>query len=79
MFYIYENQKRKDGVVNVQPPVGRETIENAMSYYYDRCSKMAATDLFVRVAVMICDEDLRVIDHKILEKHVEEVAEPIAE
>jgi len=79
MFCIYENQKRKDGVVNVQPPVGRETIGNAMSYYYDRCSKMVATDLYTSVAIMITDESLRVIDHKIIEKHVEEVAEPIAE
>lgn len=78
MFYIYENQKRADGVVNVQPTVSRETIESAMSYFYERCSKMVATDLFVRVAIMITDEDLRVIDHKILEKHVE-VEEPISE
>ena len=77
MFYIYENQKRADGVVNVQPTVSRETIESAMSYFYERCSKMVATDLFVRVAIMITDEDLRVIDHKILEKHVEEVAETV--
>lgn len=78
MYYIYENQIKADGTVNSMPTVARQSIETAMSYFYERCSKMVATDLFVRVAVMITDEDLRVLDHKILEKHVEEV-EPIAE
>ena len=77
MYYIYENQKRADGVVNVQPTVTRETIESAMSYFYERCSKMSATDLYEWVVVKICDERLKELDRKIFEKHVEEVAEPI--
>ena len=50
-----------------------------MSYFYERCSKMAVTELFDRVAIIICDADLRVIDHKILEKHAEEGSKGIQE
>ena len=77
MYLIEETQKRKDGVINVQPTVSRETTESAMSYFYERCSKMSATEVYEWVAVKICDERLKEIDRKIFEKHVEEVAETV--
>lgn len=72
-YFIYENQIRADGVVNSLETVSRQKIETAKAYFYERCSKAAATELYDAVAVKLCDELLREIDHKIFEKPVEEV------
>lgn len=71
MFYIYENQIKADGTVNSVPAVGRQNIKSARSYFYERCSKMSATDLFDTVAIKLCDERLRQIDYRIFEDLLE--------
>ena len=67
MYYIFELQHRPDGIINVVPTEARSTIQMARSHYHDRCSKMSATTLYTSVALYLCDENLRKIDHDIVE------------
>lgn len=60
MYYIIEHQVRPDGVVNVSE-TGKSSIATALSYYYERCSKMVVTDLYTSVHVMLVDEKLNVV------------------
>ena len=65
MYYIIENQIRADGQINnsVTP---RQSFASGLSLYYDRCSKMVMTELYPKVAVMLCDEELNVIEHQVI-------------
>lgn len=63
MYFIIEHDKKDDGTVNVSETV-RSTFASALSYYYERISKMCVTELFTSVAVMLVDEDLNVIEQK---------------
>lgn len=63
-YFILEHQKRADGEINVSE-VSRSTLESAISYYYERFSKMAVTDLYTDVALSLVDEKLNVIKHDI--------------
>lgn len=78
-YIIYEQQTRPDSVINVLQPVTRLSFASALSYYYDRCSKMVMTDLYTSVSIMLTDENLNVIKHDTLQTlyvpPVEEVAE----
>lgn len=60
-FFVYEHQVRPDGVVNVMAAVSRSTFALAMSYFYERCSKMSANDQFLSAHVMLVDEGLNVV------------------
>lgn len=64
MYYILENQIRPDGEVNTST-TARTTFSNALSFYYERCSKMVTTELFTSVHLMLVDEMLNVVkaDH----------------
>lgn len=66
MFYILEHQVRPDGVVNTLAEVARTTFAMAYSYFYDRCSKMSANEQFKSVHIMLVDDKLAVIDHKVI-------------
>lgn len=57
MYYIIEHQIRPDGEVNVSE-TARSSFSSALSYYYERCSKMVVTDLFKSVHIMLVDEKL---------------------
>lgn len=57
MYYIIEHQIRPDGEVNVSE-TARTSFSTALSYYYERCSKMVVTDLFKSVHIMLVDERL---------------------
>lgn len=59
-YYIIEHDLRPDGEVNVSE-VSRSSFSSALSYYYERCSKMVVTDQFKSVHVMLVDETLSVI------------------
>lgn len=59
-YFIIENQIRPDGEVNTSE-VARSTFSSALSYYYERCSKMVATNLYTSVHIMLVDERLAVI------------------
>lgn len=67
MYYISEHQVRPDGVVNVMEVVARSTRNLAMSYFFERCSKMSANDQFKSVHVMLTDDQLNVIEKRDVE------------
>ena len=63
-YLIIEIQNRADGVNNIQSIVSRNTLANGLSYFYDRCSKMAATELYPTVTIMLIDTNGMVIENK---------------
>lgn len=63
-YHIIEIQRRPDGINNVLEIVSRNSLATGLSYYYDRCSKMAATTLFVSVTLILIDSDGAVIENK---------------
>lgn len=65
-YYVIENQIRDDGQIN-NSMTARQSFASGLSLYYDRCSKMVMTELYPKVAVMLVDEELNVIEHKIIE------------
>ena len=66
MYYVIENQIRADGQIN-NSMTARQTFASGLSLYYDRCSKMVMTQLYPKVAVMLVDEELNVIEQKVIE------------
>jgi hypothetical protein len=71
-YLIIEVQNRADGVNNVQPIESRNSLATGLSYYYDRCSKMAATTLYPTVTLVLMDTDGKVYENK----HLETAYEP---
>lgn len=72
-YFIIEIQNRADGVDNVQQIVSRQSLATGLSYFYDRCSKMAATTLYPTVTLMLIDSNGTVIENKHLKTaYVEE-------
>lgn len=65
MFYIIEHDIRPDGTVNTSE-VGRTTKAMAKSYYFERYSKMLVNETFKRVALMLTDENLTVLEHEVV-------------
>lgn len=61
MYFIFENQKRNDGVVNTTT-TGRSTFASALSYYHERYSKMVMNTEYVWVSIMLVDEELNVVE-----------------
>ena len=63
-YFIIEIQNRADGIDNVLDIVSRQTLASGLSYFYDRCSKMAATTLYPTVTLMLIDSNGLVIENK---------------
>ena len=63
-YHVIEIQRRPDGINNVLEIVSRNTLATGLSYYYDRCSKMAATALYVSVTLILIDSDGQIIENK---------------
>ena len=63
-YFIIEIQNRADGIDNVQEIVSRQTLATGLSYFYDRCSKMAATTLYPTVTILLIDSEGHVIENK---------------
>lgn len=63
-YLIIEVQNRADGVNNVLDIVARNNLANGLSYYYDRCSKMAATTLYPTVTLVLMDTDGVIYENK---------------
>lgn len=63
-YFIIEIQNRADGVDNVQQIVSRQTLATGLSYFYDRCSKMAATTLYPTVTLMLIDSEGTILENK---------------
>lgn len=71
-YLIIEVQNRADGINNVQPIESRNSLATGLSYYYDRCSKMAATTLYPTVTLVLMDTDGKIYENK----HLETAHEP---
>ena len=63
-YFIIEIQNRADGVNNVLAIETRQTMASGLSYFYDRCSKMAATTLYPTVTLMLIDSNGTIIENK---------------
>lgn len=63
-YHIIEIQNRADGVNNVQPIETRNSLASGLSYFYDRCSKMAATTLYPSVTLMLIDSEGTILENK---------------
>lgn len=63
-YLIIEVQNRADGVNNVLDIVSRNSLATGLSYYYDRCSKMAATTLYPTVTLVLMDTDGNIYENK---------------
>ena len=63
-YFIIEIQNRADGIDNVLDIVSRQTLATGLSYFYDRCSKMAATTLYPTATLMLIDSEGTVIENK---------------
>jgi hypothetical protein len=63
-YHIVEIQNRADGINNVQAIESRNSLATGLSYYYDRCSKMAATTLYPTVTLILIDSNGTVYENK---------------
>ncbi len=63
-YLIIEVQNRADGVNNVLDIVARNSPATGLSYFYDRCSKMAATTLYPTVNIELKDTDGNIIKNE---------------
>ena len=63
-YLTIEIQNRADGVNNVQPIVSRNSLATGLSYYYERCSAMAATTLYPTVTLVLMDTDGKIYENK---------------
>ena len=59
MYYIIEHDIRPDGIVNTSE-TGRSTFASALSYYYDRQSKLVVDTNFVSAHLMLVEENLAI-------------------
>lgn len=74
-YYTIEIQNRADGIDNVQDIVARQSLATGLSYFYDRCSKMAGTTLYPTVTLMLIDSNGQVVENKHLTTAYVEPAE----
>lgn len=65
--YTYELQVRPDGIINVVAPEMRSEEHLALSYYYERVSKMTANTQFTSVVLTCIREDGKILGHKVVE------------
>lgn len=63
-YLIIEVQNRADGVNNVLDIVTRNSPSSGLSYFYDRCSKMAANTVFPSVNIELKDTDGNIIKNE---------------
>lgn len=63
-YHIIEIQNRADGINNVQEIVSRNSLAAGLSYYYDRCSKMAGTTLYPTVTLILVDSNGIIYENK---------------
>lgn len=63
-YHIIEIQNRADGINNVQPIETRQSLATGLSFFYQRCSTMAATQIYPTVTIMLIDSDGHVIENK---------------
>lgn len=64
-YYVIETQTRPDGLVN-QTTTSRQNMASALSLYHERYSKMVMTELYTSVALMVADQNLKVIERGVV-------------
>lgn len=64
MYYIIEHDIRPDGIVNTSE-TARSTFASALSFYYDRASKLVVSEAFTSAHIMLVDDSINVVkaDH----------------
>lgn len=64
MYYVIEHDICPDGVVNTSE-TGRSTFSGALSFYFDRASKLVVSEAFTSAHIILVDELLNVVksDH----------------
>ena len=60
MYYIIEHDIRPDGIVNTSE-TGRGNFASALSYYYDRMSKLVVDTNYKSAHLMLVEETLAVV------------------
>jgi len=65
-YYVIEIQNRADGNNN-QTTTMRQTLRTALSYFYERCSKMVVTKLYPGVTLLLVDEQGTIYENKHLD------------
>ena len=63
-YLIIEIQNRVDGINNILEIVSRNSLATGLSYYYDRCSKMAGTTLYPSATLILIDSNGTVYENK---------------
>ena len=63
-YLIIEVQNRADGINNVLAIEARNSLATGLTYYYDRCSKMAGTTLYPSVTLVLMDTNGVVYENK---------------
>lgn len=63
-YHIIEIQNRADGVNNVLAIETRSSLATGLSYFYDRCSRMAATTLYPACTLMLIGSDGTIVENK---------------
>ena len=63
-YHVIEIQRRPDGINNVQAIETRNSLATGLSYYYQRCSAMAATTLYPTVTLILVDTNGVVYENK---------------
>lgn len=71
MYYIIEHDIRPDGVVNTSE-TGRSSFSLALSYYYDRQSKLVVDTNFKSAHLMLVEENLAIVKQDDVETQYKE-------
>lgn len=66
MYFVIENQTRPDGIINTTT-TSRSTFAAALSLYHERFSKMCVSTDYTSVGLLLCDADLNVVQHDVVE------------
>lgn len=72
-YFVIEHQTCADGKINVSE-VSRSTFASALSYYYERYSKMVVNTDFVSVSIMLVDENLNVVQHDTIQTQYQDAS-----
>lgn len=78
MYYIIEHDIRPDGIVNTSE-TGRSTFASALSFYYDRQSKLVLNTDFVSAHLMLVEENLAIVKQDDVETQYKEPEEAVGE
>lgn len=76
IYFVIEHQVRKDGEVNTSE-TRRSSFASALSLYHERYSKMVMNEEFLKVSLMMVDQDLEVVEKATFETQAKKEPEII--